>query len=96
MTLRIYLTGNTGHKDVQMLQKYNQLQAKNSSRKLGQEEIMENDRTTGEERGRASHQRIRDQITKVEGALNEQIDELRAEIDQLKTEFRLFKNSQPI
>ena len=57
---------------------------------------MENDRTTGEERGRASHQRIRDQITKVEGALNDQIDELQAEIDQLKTEFRLFKNSKPI
>ena len=57
---------------------------------------MENDRTTREERGRASHQRIRDQITKVEGALNDQIDELRAEINQLKTEFRLFKNSQPI
>ena len=57
---------------------------------------MENDRTTGEERGRAPHQRIRDQITKVEGALNDQIGELRAEIDQLKTEFRLFKNSQPI
>ena len=55
---------------------------------------MENDRTTGEERGRASHQRIRDQITKVEGALNDQIDELRAEIDQLKTEFRLFKYNQ--
>ena len=56
---------------------------------------MENDRITREERGRASHQRIRDQITKVEGALNDQIDELRAEIDQLKTEFRLFRNNQP-
>ena len=55
---------------------------------------MEIDRITREERGRASHQRIRDQITKVEGELNDQIDELRAEIDQLKSEIRLFRNNQ--